>query len=200
LPDFVRVRGLPVPRLNIVGDYYSGLPSYRRNDMKRKLKRAQALRFEEHDGLAEALIEPVFQLYLNTYNGAEVRFEKLTPEYFRQTGPLCKFLLVYDAEELIGFAQLLCNKRSMAHKYVGMNYEKNRQYGLYFLLFLRAIEICVRDGYVDLEFGVSSYHFKRLLGSELLETSVYYKHRLAPVNFVLTKLRFLLEPSEAELR
>ena len=46
----------------------------------------------------------------------------------------------------------------------------------------------------DIEFGVSSYHFKRLLGIEMIATSVYYRHRIPLINWILRKLRFFWSP------
>ncbi len=200
LPGFVRVRGLPVAVLTLSGDYYSGLDARRRNDFHHKLEKTRALRFEECDELPEQLAQQVFQLYLNTYNRAPLRFERLTPDYFRQTAGIGRFLLCFEADQLIGFAQLICKNGKASFKYVGMDYQRSREYGLYYALCLKGIDICLRDGYRRLELGVTSYHFKRLLGSELVETSIYYRHSNPLLNWLLGRLRFLLEPSAAELR
>ncbi len=200
LPGFTKVRGLPVSVLAINGDYYSALDARRRKDLRRKLKKAEPLRFEESDGLPEHLAERVYRLYLNTYERSSIRFERLTPEYFQQTASLGKYLLWFEGERLIGFAQLLCKRKKMVGKYIGMDYGCNRRYRLYFLLCLKAIEACVRDGYASLDLGVTSYRFKRLLGGEQVETSIYYRHNNALVNRVLGKLKCLLEPAERELR
>lgn len=200
LSGFVQVSGLPVPVLTIAGDYYSGLDGRRRNDFRHKLEKSKPLRFEESTALPEHLSAQVFQLYLNTYERSPVKFERLTLAYFQETANISKFLLFFEGESLIGFAQLIGKQRKMILKYVGMNYECNRRYGLYFLLCLKAIEACVRDGYARLDLGVTSYHFKHLLGSQLIKTNIYYRHNNPLVNWLLGKLKFLLEPSAEELQ
>ena len=200
LPDFVRVSGLPVTVLMLEGDYYSGLDSRRRNDFHHKLEAAKALRIEECCELPEHLLARVFQLYLNTFNRAPLRFERLTLDYFRQTAGLGKFLLFYEADMLIGFVQLICKGNKASFKYVGMDYRHNRQYGLYYVMCLKGIEACLRDGYQHLELGVTSYHFKHLLGGQLVPTDIYYRHNNPLVNWLFGKLKFLLEPSADELR
>lgn len=200
LPGFVRVSGLPVAVLTIEGDYYSGLDARRRNDFRRKLKKANTLRFEESDALPEHLAARAFQLYLNTYDRSPIRFERLTLDYFQKTAGISKFLLCFDGETLIGFAQLIGKRQQMIGKYVGMDYESNRRYGLYFLLSLKAIEACAREGYTRLDLGVASYHFKQLLGGQMIETSIYYRHNNPLVNWLLGKFKFLLEPSAEELQ
>lgn len=199
LQGFVRVRGLPVPVLKLNGDYYSELTSRRRNDFRHKLEKAQALRMEEHSILPMHLLLQVFQLYLNTYNHAPQRFEKLTPAYFQETAPISTFLLFFEDDALIGFAQIISKNDKASFKYVGMDYSRNRQYGLYYTICLRCVEFCLREGYRQLELGVTSYHFKRLLGCDLMETSIYYCHRNPAINWLLGKLKFLLEPDPEEL-
>lgn len=200
LPGFVRVRGLPVCMLHIQGDYYSGLDRRRRKDFRKKLQAASTLRVEEYSTLPEHLLAQVYQLYLNTLAQASVRFETLTPEYFRETGGLGQFHLYYEGERLIGFLQMLTLGNKANLKYMGMDYRRNRRYFLYFVMCLRALEASLRAGCTELELGVSSYQVKRLMGCELIETSVYYRHRNAPANWLLGKLKFLLEPTVNELR
>lgn len=200
LPGFVRVSGLPVAMLTITGDYYSELSAERRRNFRRKLKKAKPLRFEECDALPEPLLAQVFQLYLHTYQRSPIKFERLTLDYFQKTAGLSKFLLYFEEESLIGFVQLIGKQQKMIGKYAGIDCECNRRYGLYFLLCLKAIEACVRDGYTQLDLGVTSYHFKHFLGSQLIETNIYYRHNNPLINWLLGKFKFLLEPSAEELQ
>jgi hypothetical protein len=199
LPGFVKVKGLPVPILSVREDFYSRLPSHRRNDLRRKLKKARDLRIEEYAGLPRNLTEEIFNLYLQTYERASIKFERLTVDYFEKTSRLSKFLVIYEDARPAAFAQMMCGNGKMVHKYVGIDYTKNRQYGLYFLLFLKAIDICMREGYGKLEFGVSDYYFKRFLGSTLTDTYNYYRHDNCAMQWLLGKSRCLIEPSKESL-
>lgn len=197
---FVQAAGLPVPVLPLRPDYFSALKSDRRNLLKRKLKKASTLRYEECDSLAPELVEAVHRLYLNTYNKAELKFEKLTPEYFRRTAPISKYLLFFHEDELIGFTQLIGRNGRLVNRYIGLDYDKSDQHGLYFAMFIRAVEVGAREGYRDMELGATAYEFKRILGAEQVPTWNYYRHTTPWVNWVLGKLRAVLEPSESELR
>ena len=199
LDGFTCARGWPVSVLAVKGDYYSGLDGHRRIDFRHKLEKAQTLRLEECNNLPEQLVQPVFQLYLNTYNHAPTRFERLTPAYFRNTASLSKYLLFFEADRLIGFAQIIGKNQKALFKYVGMNYLHNRQYGLYYVMCLKGIEICVKGGYHQLELGVTSYHFKHLLGGQLVETGLYFRHSHPLINYLLGKFKFLIEPTADEL-
>ncbi len=73
----------------------------------------------------------------------------------------------------------------MLAKYLGMDYEKSRKYGLYFVIMLNHIDICVRDGYAFYQTGPSSYDFKQRLGSTLIPTYIYFRHRNPVMNRAL---------------
>ena len=200
LKGYSRARGFPVAVLALSGDYYSALDARRRNDFKHKISNAQMLRIEASSALPEQLVAPVFQLYMNTYNHAPLKFERLTADYFRATVALSKFLLFFESDVLIGFVQIIGKNDKAVLKYMGMDYLHNRQYGLYYVICLKAIEVCLHDGYRRLELGVTSYHFKQLLGCKLLETTVYFRHNNRFVDWLLGRCKFLIEPTADELR
>jgi len=100
---------------------------------------------------------------------------------------------------MLGFHQLMCDGDTMYCKYIGMDYAKAHEHKLYFALMLRAIDICIRDGIAQLDFGVTSYAFKRYLGCDMVDTFNYFRHRNSLVNAILKRASFLLEPSESEL-
>jgi hypothetical protein len=200
LPDFVPAIGLPVPVLALGPDYYQSMKSDRRNLLKRKLKKSAALRYEECAGLPENLVAKVYQLYLNTYHKAELKFEKLTPEYFVKTSALSHYLLFFLEDELIGFTQLIGKGHQLVNRYIGLDYGKSNDHGLYFAMFIRAIDFGIREGFAEIELGATSYEFKRILGARQLPTWNYYRHTTPLFNWLLEKLRSVLEPSESELR
>ncbi|MBI3222105.1 MAG: GNAT family N-acetyltransferase [Nitrosomonadales bacterium] len=200
LPGFVRVRGLPVCMLHIQGDYYAGLDRRRRKDFRKKRQAASTLRVEEYTTLPEPLLPQVYQLYLNTMKQAPVHFETLTPEYFKEMAGLGQFHLYFEGERPIGFLQMLTLGNKANLKYMGMDYQRNRPYYLYFVMCLNALDASLRAGCNELELGASSYQVNRLMGCELVETSVYYRHRNALANWLLGKLKFLLEPTVDELK
>jgi hypothetical protein len=200
LPAFAKVSGLPISMLRVLPSFWTDLSSHKRSDLKRKLKFSSTLRFEEQAGLPEVHVDRVYELYIQTYERAAIKFERLDRAYFVETASISKYLFLFEGDLLIGFAQLLCGNGQMVHKYVGMDYERNRQYRLYFAFFLRAIDICVRDGFTVLDAGATAYEFKRHLGCEMNATWHYYHHNNWLGNTILKKLAFLLEPSAEELR
>lgn len=87
----------------------------------------------------------------------------------------------------------------MVGKYLGMDYTVNREHELYFALSLRAMDICARRGFKEIELGETSYHFKKELGCKLVDTWVYYRHRNPLAHALLARFAFLLEPSVKDL-
>jgi hypothetical protein len=198
-PGFVKVSGLPVAVLKLRESFWGTLTSHRRN-IRRKMKAATDLRFDVVEALPEQYREQIFRLYCNSYNRANVRFECLSPAYFASTAHLSNYLLVYLGEEIVGFIQMIRKGARMTALYMGLDYSVDRKYGVYFAMALKAVEIAIASGCNEIELGETNYSFKRALGSELIATWIYYRHRSSLANFLLARLAFLLTPSEKELR
>lgn len=199
LPGFVRVRGLPVPVVPLDTDPFTSLPSRHRNQIKRKRSLSQDLRWETVQSLPTDLVEPVYALYLQTFERAKVQFEKLTPSYFSESAELSEYILAFEGDRLLGFAQLVSKQGRTLFKYVGMDYARGPAYGLYFGLLIRMVEHARSSGHRELDFGVTAYDFKRKLGARMHETCVYYKHRNPVINQLLRLAAPLLEPGPDEL-
>ena len=197
---FNKVIGLPVPVLDVPPDYWARLKHKVRTDLKRKLKVSAGLRLLETDGLPDEHLQRVHELYRQTCDNADIQFEQLNAEYFRESASLSKYIFYFEGDLMVGFHQLLCSEKIMYCKYIGMDYTRSRQYKLYFALMLEAINICIRDGIRQIDFGVTSYAFKRHVGSDLHQTFNYFQHRNACANAILKRISFLLEPGESELR
>jgi hypothetical protein len=75
-----------------------------------------------------------------------------------------------------------------------------RRRRLYFSMFIEAVKLGLRDNYVALELGASSYEFKRILGARKVPTWNYYRHTTPLANWILGKMKVVLEPSESELK
>lgn len=200
LNDFNKVIGLPVPVLDVPPDYWTRLKHKVRTDLKRKLKASAGLRLVETDGLPREHLQRVHALYRQTCDNSDIQFEQLNLAYFEESAPLSKYVFYFEGETMIGFHQLMCSEKIMYCKYIGMDYGKSHAYKLYFALMLQAVEICIRDGIPKIDFGVTSYAFKRHVGSEMHPTFNYFQHRSPALNAILKRLSFLLEPDESELR
>ncbi len=188
LTGFSREPNLPVARLAIAGDFYSALSGPARRALRRRQRKAGMLRIEECDSYPAEQADRIHALYLQTLARAEMVLERLTPLFFANIAPLGKYVLYWEGDTLIGFTLLICKGRTMLAKYLGMDYARARRYGLYFVMLLNQIDICVRDGYTIYQTGQSAYDFKVRLGSRLIPTFIYFRHRNPLMHKVLTAI------------
>jgi len=196
LRGFSRESNLPIARLDIKGDFYSGLRGSTRREFRQRLRKARSLRIEERDTYPREHAERIYELYSETFNRAQMVFEKLTPQFFETVAPISKYVLYWEGDTLIGFALLICKGSFMLGKYLGMDYATSRKYGLYFVMMLNHIEICIRDGYSIYQTGQSSYDFKKRLGSTMIPTYIYFRHRHSVTNRLLSILMRIVSYSE----
>src|SRR5664279_6266329 len=100
-------------------------------------------------------------------------------------GPISKYVLYWEGDTLIGFCLLLCGGKRMHYKYLGMDYARGRLHGLYFIMSLSHIDICLRDGFSIYQTGSTSYAFKQRLGSRLQPVFLYFRHRNPVLNWLI---------------
>ncbi len=183
LQEFFEIPGMPIPILKVERDYFADIHGPKRKHLHREIHLTEGLEYREPSDCLP--LEEIYRLYLNTYNHGEMQFEKLNLDYFRNTAPISRYLLVYFQGELIGFAQWLQKDGSICGKYLGMDYGKGKPHGIYFAIMLQMIRIAIREGCREIDFGVSGYEVKRRLGCELVPTRVYFRHANPVVNRLL---------------
>lgn len=183
------VENMPLATNNInftnLDDYIATLSASTRKDLRRKLKKLDLLQIEEHDGLPPHL-EQIYQLYLNCYEKSELKFEKLTLEFFESLAGLmpkqCRFVLYYFEQKLIGFNCLLHGNGVLMDKYIGMDYVHSTALNLYALSWIYKIKMCIRDGFHTLQSGQTAYAQKLSFGANLEPTHILFKHRNKLIN------------------
>jgi hypothetical protein len=188
LARFAMEPSLPVAVLELDEDWWSRLKQHKRSDFRRRLRKAEALRIEVVNGYPMHLGDRIYELYLNVHRHGEFAFEKLNKKYFELVGPFSRYALYWEGETLIGFSLLMCRGERMHYKYLGMDYERGRRHGLYFIMSLSHVEMCLREGYRIYQTGSTSYAFKQSLGSKLDLVYLYYRHRNPVINWALCKL------------
>jgi len=202
LDGFVEVNGLPISVLSAGGDYPAETARKVRKNIAGKLRKSASLVFREHtpdNPLPPEAVDHVLRLYEKTATRGDLHFENLNADYFRLTAPISIYLLAYEGERMIGFAQWIRKGARMSGKYIGMDYSRNRQYDLYFGMILQSIRRGVADGVREFDLGVTGYYSKRMIGAVQRPTRLYFRHHNAFVQALLKRCKFLLEPSAEEL-
>ena len=183
------VDNMPVAKNNInfnsLDEYLATVSYSRRKGLRRKMKKLSQLRIEEYDGMPPQLDE-IVQLYLNCYEKSELKFEKLTRDFFENLAKLmpnnCRFVLYYFDDKLIGFNCLLHGNGVLMDKYIGLDYAKSLEINLYSLSWLHNINMCIRDGFHTFQSGQAAYETKLSLGATLEQTYIVFKHRNRLIN------------------
>ena len=183
------VDNMPVARnsinFNSLDDYLASISYSTRKGLRRKMKKISQLRIEEHEGMPPQLDE-IVQLYLNCYEKSELKFEKLTRDFFENLAKLmpnnCRFVLYYYDDNLIGFNCLLHGNGVLMDKYIGLDYAKSLEVNLYSLSWLHNISMCIRDGFHTFQSGQAAYETKLSFGATLEQTYIVFKHRNRMIN------------------
>lgn len=180
---FGQVANMPVAtnliQFTHLDEYLESLSYGMRKNLRRKLKSREYVRIEEHSGMPPN-IETIYQLYLQTYEQSDLKFEKLTLEFFESVVGLmpnnCRFVLYYVENQLIAFNLLLYRDGILLDKYIGMEQTIAKKYNIYFLSWLHNIEMCIRDGFHTYQSGQAAYQTKIRLGAKLNQTYIFFKH------------------------
>ncbi len=186
---FSVVDNMPVAKnsihFNSLDEYLASISYRTRKGLRRKMKSFSQLRIEEHDGMPPQLDE-IVRLYLNCYEKSELKFEKLTQDFFVNLAKLmpnnCRFVLYYSDNKLIGFNCLLHGNGVLMDKYIGLDYAKSLDLNLYSLSWLHNISMCIRDGFHTFQSGQAAYETKLRLGATLERAYIVFKHRNRLIN------------------
>lgn len=196
---FVRIKGLPVPVLNIGEDFWNNFSRNSKRNFLRKRKKSSSLVFQVSKGLPENMAEDVHKLYLQTCKQSSIQFAELSKNYFLSTSPLSHYIFSYLNGELVGFVQVLIKGEVMDAGFIGIDQEKKKQHGIYFSLVMHAVDLAIQERCKSIEMGETHYYFKKVLGGVLMENFVYFKHRNWVIHFIMSLFSFIFEPSDKEL-
>lgn len=180
---FGQVANMPVAnnliQFSNLDEYLNSLSYGMRKNLRRKMKSRKYVRVEEHTALPPN-IEAIYQLYLQTYEQSDLKFEKLTLDFFESVTGLmpnnCRFVLYYVENQLIAFNFLLHRDGVLLDKYIGMEQGLAKEYNIYFLSWLHNIEMCIRNGFHTYQSGHAAYETKIRLGAKLDQTYIFFKH------------------------
>lgn len=198
--NFTQAKALPGTILSISTDYWIQLKSHRRNTLLKHLKRTSSLKMLESVGLPAEYHERVFELYEQVRKRSQLQFVHLNRSYFSKSSEISRYLLFFEGDLLIGFIQIFIHGKGASACFLGQDYKNASKYQLYFSMLLSAINLAIREGCESFDFGSTSYTFKGILGCKIIPLSIYYQHSNPIFQWILAKVHFLFEPSEADLK
>ncbi|CAN7535790.1 GNAT family N-acetyltransferase [Bosea sp. LjRoot90] len=195
---FARLDSLPVALLDLPfadeAAYLASLSAATRKDIKRKLAKADEVRVTFHTDIA-GLEHGITALYEATRAQSGLDYgelEVLPPGYFgavsRALGERAVFALYWIGEELAAFNLLLVEPDRVIDKFLGMRYPLARDHNLYAVSWMTNVRFCLERGTHKLQSGQTAYASKLRFGSWLVPSTLYVRHRLAPLQWALRSL------------
>jgi Acetyltransferase (GNAT) domain len=131
---------------------------------------------------AEALpyyTDEVHRLYLAVRGRAEVQFETLPAEFFRQLAAQCgdsvRLTAVFKGPRIVAFSWGILLGHAYQNVFVGLDYELNNEYDSYFNLMASDLDRALRLGAQEIQMGQTADDFKSRLGCYGRPRYVYAK-------------------------
>jgi len=205
---FIRMESLPGTiikiEVNSLEDYVNALSRNARKDLRRKLRRSASLvklTTELRDNIDDILPQ-VYKLYLNNFSDADVRFETLTPEFFRNIcrnmPGIAKFFITYDKEKIVAFNLFLAKDQIFIDKFVGFDTDVATKYHLYHKTFCHNMDWCIKNGFRFYQPGATDYYPKIRLGARLIPLYIYAKAFNPSLNTLIRLTARFIEPKNID--
>ena len=176
-------------------EYLMGLKKkYRANIRNKRNRRREDLTVEVIPASSLTLEQSnrCHELYIQTRDKQRLIHERLSPSYFYECGKelcdCCKMMLAKTGDTIIGFAQLLVNEDDVINVRMGMDYEYNREYNLYYHMLYENIIYCVRKKKKRLYTSQTCYRPKMEVGAKLLPLHSYVRFHNPILQKVLGKV------------
>lgn len=199
--------GMPIAELDVAFDdldgYFAGLSAATRKDLRRKLKAAAGLRIEVVHSLA-GLEGRIAELYRQTRARSDLQFEDLPAAYFtgvlERMGERALCVLYWAGEELLAANLLLQDGEVLLDKFFCMESARGPAHNLYFVSWVTNVRLCLERGLRLYRSGQAGYPTKLRLGSRLVPTDMYFRHRRPLVNRALQWAAPLLSEDPVQQR
>ncbi|POR51223.1 GNAT family N-acetyltransferase [Bosea psychrotolerans] len=187
----VAVLDLPYPDED---GYLASLSAATRKDIRRKLAKAKAVRIEHRSDMT-GLEDAIGNLYESTRGQSVLDYgelEVLPPGYFaavsKALGDRALFVLYWIGEELAAFNLLLIEPDRVIDKFLGMSYPLARDHNLYAVSWMANVRFCLERGIRELQTGQTAYASKLRFGSRLVPSTIRFRHRNLPLQWLLGHL------------
>lgn len=176
-----------------IDDYVEDLDKkYRKRFQKIQESGANLDKIELSSNELQYFQKPMFELYNQVYNTQDFKLTNITEAYFinlkEVLGEKLKIYGFFKNEELLAFTTHIYNEnQQMEIHYIGLNYEWNKKYNLYFNILQFGLEKAIMDRQKSLELGRTAHVAKASLGAKPTPNYnyVYFKKHIYSWSFQL---------------
>jgi predicted N-acyltransferase len=146
----------------------------------------------------------VYRLYENVLEKVPIKLEILPIGFFVNVnsyfGPESELILFKRDEQPIGKILMMYSHDTAFAMFLGLDYDINREYDLYFNMMARVIEQAIKKKKKLLNFGQNSYQSKGRMGAKAVPLYFYLKHLNRVWDFLIRSLASVIFPKVAILR
>ena len=143
-------------------------------------------------------------LFSNVLDKSDFSFGRLNAQAFanfkRNLGNDFSFRGAWLNDELVGFSTALFNRDVIEANFVGLDYNYNKEHGVYQRFLYDYVEQGLNKGLKELQLGRTAELVKSQIGALPTNMKLYAKHRKSVSNLLLKPIVQSISPSEFELR
>jgi len=189
-PDMVLTLGADISSFD---DYLAGLRTKYRSRAKKIIKTLEQAGFEcEKVAVDEALDRQLHRLYMQVEQKSQTRLATLPEGYFlglyeALDDRFACFVIRRD-DSVSGFVSIIKDGDVAVAYYVGLDYQVNSEFPVYFRLLQLVIQTATEWRCSKVAFGRTALEPKASLGAKPVDTFVWARHRVPVVNFIVRKL------------
>ncbi|MGB4812275.1 MAG: GNAT family N-acetyltransferase [Methylophilaceae bacterium] len=174
--------------------YFNTLKSSRRNKLKKKLRLAAEapVDVEIIQQPNASAMDEIFDLFWQTYEKGTTKFERLNRTFFDLIAQesYSYFIVLRDRNDNKMVAFMLCFAlgKHVINKFIGLDYQKPKEWFLYFRLWEAAIDWTASQQATSIQSGQTGYSPKIELGHTLVPLTNYCAHKNPFIHWVYAKV------------
>jgi len=151
--------------------YLASMPSKKRSQIKNTNKKVRQGRMQlsvtsDPDLINRIYTDEVHELYKAVLGNSETKLETLPPTFFRELSRQfpnqTTFSYVMDGDIIQAFGVVLYSQAVAYPLYVGVNYDLNNEFDLYFNVMFSMFEESLRRGVTRVSWGQTADQFKQM--------------------------------------
>lgn len=206
---YARVPSMPSVKLDLnfsdFNEYMeTRLSKVTRKNLRRKFREVAQTEPIEMQAMNDLTpyVDEVYPLYLQVYERAVLKFEKLTKDYLRRLGQempdRARFFIWRQGGKPIAFSICMAHGDALYDEYIGLDYPAALNLHLYYYTMRDILEWAVKSGFKTYYSTALTYDPKYHLRFSLAPQDLYVRHTSRVVNFFLRRLAPVLEPTRAD--
>jgi predicted N-acyltransferase len=147
-------------------------------------------------------VDDVYPLYLQVFERAKLRFERLTREFLcelsRRMPDKVRYFIWRQEGRVIAFSLCMVEGSDLYAEYLGLDYTLALKLHLYHYAFRDVVNWAIANGYENFRSTGLNYDPKLHLRARLDPIDLYVRHTSPLVNAVLARILPLLEPTHTD--